>query len=241
VMAHRRLFRLLGTVAPGIEFTTAATPQMRFDFQAPLMSLPRLLGVRVDTVAAPRAYLSADPTRSEMWRARLGSEGFKVGIAWQGNPAGSVDHGRSIPLRALAPLGAIEGVRLISLQKNHGAEQIDRRPAGMAIETPGHDFDGGADAFLDTAAVMMNLDLVVSSDTSIAHLAGARGRPTWVMLKKVPDWRWLLDRDDSPWYPTMRLFRQETIGDWAAVAARVANELRKLAPAPVDRGAASAA
>jgi hypothetical protein len=176
-----------------------------------------------------------------MWRARLGAHGFKVGVAWQGNPAGSVDQGRSIPLRELAPLAQVRGVRLISLQKNHGIEQIDRRPDGMTLETPGHDFDGGADAFIDTAAMMMNLDLVVSSDTSIAHLAGALGRPVWVMLKKVPDWRWLLDREDSPWYPTMRLFRQTESGDWTGVAARVADELRRLAPAAADPGVSSAA
>jgi len=241
VMAHRRLHRLLGTVAPGVEFVAAATPEMRFDFQAALMSLPRLLGVRVDTTDAPPSYLHADPTRTEMWRARLGPHGFKVGVAWQGNPAGSVDHGRSIPLGELAPLAQIRGVRLISLQKNHGVEQIDRRPAGMMLEMPGHDFDGGADGFIDTAAMMMNLDLVVSSDTSIAHLAGALGRPAWVMLKKVPDWRWLLDREDSPWYPAMRLFRQTQSGDWAGVAARVAQELRKAVPAGGDRGVSSAA
>lgn len=241
VMANRRLHRLLGTVAPGIDFTATATPEMRFDFQAPLMSLPRLLKVRVNGVDAPQSYLHADATRTEMWRTRLGSQGFKVGIAWQGNPAGTVDHGRSIPLRELAPLAQIDGVRLISLQKIHGTDQIERRPAGMTLETPGHDFDAGADAFIDTAAMMMNLDLVVSSDTSIAHLAGALGRPAWVILKKVPDWRWLLDRDDSPWYPAMRLFRQETHGDWAGTVARVAEELRKLAPVAEDRGASSAA
>jgi tetratricopeptide (TPR) repeat protein len=229
VMAHRRLHRLLATAGEGIEFVAAAMPEMRFDYQAPLMSLPRLLNVRVDTVAAPQSYLHADPARSETWRARLGSHGFKAGLAWQGNPAGSVDHGRSIPLREFAPLSQIGRVRLISLQKNHGAEQLDKRPAGMAVETPGHDFDGGADAFVDTAAMMMNLDLVVTSDTSIAHLAGALGRPVWVALKSVPDWRWLLGREDSPWYPSMRLFRQSRIGDWSGPVAAMARELRGLA------------
>lgn len=236
VMAQRRLHRLLGTVAPGVDFVTAATPNMRFDFQAPLMSLPRLLKVRVDTIRAPTSYLHADPTRSEIWHARLGSHGFRVGLAWQGNPAGSVDHGRSIPLREFAPLSQIGRVRLVSLQKNYGAEQIDTRPAGMALETPGHDFDDGVDAFIDTAAMMMNLDLVVTSDTSIAHLAGALGRPVWVALKKVPDWRWLLDREDSPWYPTMRLFRQERIDDWAGVAAQMTRELRKIVHAAGSSG-----
>ena len=241
VMVHRRLHCLLGTVAEGGAFVAAVTPHMRFDFQAPLMSLPRLLDVRVDTILAPRSYLSADPARSEIWRARLGSHGFKVGIAWQGNPTGNLDHGRSFPLRVLAPLGGIDGVRLISLQKNHGAEQVARRPGGMPVGMPGHDFDCGSDAFIDTAAMMMNFDLVVSSDTSIAHLAGALGRPTWVMLKKVPDWRWLLDREDCPWYPTMRLFRQTEINEWTAVAARIAHELRRLVPAAGNGCVSSAA
>ena len=236
VMANRRVHRLLGTVAPGVEFVTTATPAMHFDFQAPLMSLPRLLHVRVDTIRAPQSYLHADAMRTEMWRARLGSHGFRVGLAWQGNPAGSVDHGRSIPLREFAPLSHVERVRLVSLQKNHGAEQIDTRPAGMALETPGHDFDGGADAFVDTAAMMMNLDLVITSDTSIAHLAGALGRPVWVALKKVPDWRWLLDREDSPWYPTMRLFRQSRIDDWTDVTAQMVRELRKIVHAAGSNG-----
>ena len=120
-------------------------------------------------------------------------------------------------------LAQIPGVRLISLQKSHGqaAEDI----SGLAVESLGDAFDSGPDAFLDTAAVMENLDLIVTSDTSIAHLAGALGRPVWVGLKQVPDWRWMLDRSDSPWYPTMRLFRQTSPGDWSAVFRDMAVEL----------------
>ena len=108
-------------------------------------------------------------------------------------------------------------MRLISLQKHHGLDQLTNLPPGATVESLGDEFDSGPDAFIDTAAVMSNLDLIITSDTSIAHLAGALGRPTWVALKYVPDWRWLLDRDDSPWYPTMRLFRQETPGNWRFV------------------------
>ena len=118
-------------------------------------------------------------------------------------------------------------MRLISLQKNHGLDQLEGLPAGTTVETLG-DFDDGRDAFVDTAAVMENLDLVVTSDTSIAHLAGALGRPTWVALKYVPEWRWLLDREDSPWYPTMRLFRQTADGDWQSVFAKMEQDLRAL-------------
>ena len=225
VQASRRLHRILSTVAGGVTFVDAIDPAMTFDYQLALMSLPRLLGIRTDTVPATGAYLHADARRSEIWRARLGEHGFKVGIAWQGNPAGSIDNGRSIPLKEFAPLSAVEHVRLVSLQKNFGAEQIDRKPAGMIVETPGFDFDDGADAFIDTAAMMANLDLIVTSDTSIAHLAGALGRPVWIALKHVPDWRWLLDRPDSPWYPTARLFRQARPGDWNGVMAEIAAAL----------------
>ena len=227
VMVTRRLHRLLSVLGPDVTFVDSVTPEMKFDFQIALMSLPRALQIRVDSVPAPVPYLRADAKRSDIWRARLGEHGYKVGLAWQGNPAGRVDNGRSIPLQAFAPLSEIEGVRLISLQKNFGTEQLRRRPPGMAIEAPSHEFDDGVDAFIDTAAMMVNLDLVVTSDTSIAHLAGALGRPVWVALKYVPDWRWLLDREDSPWYPTMRLFRQTAVDDWAGVAHRMAAALRE--------------
>ena len=119
-------------------------------------------------------------------------------------------------------------MRLISLQKNDGVEQLSDLPASMIVETLGDYFDAGPDAFVDTVAAMMSLDLVITSDTAIAHLAGALGRPVWLLLQHVPDWRWLLDRSDSPWYPTMRLFRQPRPGDWAGAFADIASELRKL-------------
>ena len=225
VLAPRRLHRLLAGRDFG--FVDSVTPDMPFDFQLALMSLPRVLGIRPGSVPAQVPYLRADARRSEIWRTRLGEGGFKVGIAWQGNPAGSIDNGRSIPLKEFAPLGGVEQVRLISLQKNFGAEQLDRKPDSLVVERPGFAFDDGADAFIDTAAMMANLDLVVTSDTSIAHLAGALGRPVWIALKKVPDWRWLLDRDDSPWYPTARLYRQRGPGDWAGVLHQIAAALRR--------------
>jgi ADP-heptose:LPS heptosyltransferase len=115
---------------------------------------------------------------------------------------------------------------LISLQKGDGLEQLSGLPEGMQVETLGPDFDTGPHAFLDSAAAMMSLDLVITSDTAIAHLAGALGRPVWLALQQVPDWRWLLDRSDSPWYPTMRLFRQKQRGDWSGVFAQMETELR---------------
>src|SRR5262249_26247118 len=155
-------------------------------------------------------------------------EGFKIGIAWQGKPGAKIDRGRSFPVSELLTLQDLPGVRLISLQKNYGLDQLAKLPEGARIEQFGEGFDEGLDAFADTAAVMENLDLIITSDTSIAHLAGALGRPTWVALKYVPDWRWMLDRRDSPWYPTMRLFRQGSERTWAPVFSAMKEELRRV-------------
>jgi hypothetical protein len=136
--------------------------------------------------------------------------------------------GKSFQVTWLRDISQLPSIRLISLQKNEGSEQVTTLPDGMKVETLGDDFDCGPDAFLDTAAVMENLDLVITADTSIAHLAGALGRPTWVALRLVPDWRWLLDRHDSPWYPTMRLFRQQTRDDWSSVFSAMERELTRM-------------
>jgi predicted O-linked N-acetylglucosamine transferase (SPINDLY family)/glycosyltransferase involved in cell wall biosynthesis/SAM-dependent methyltransferase len=200
-----------------------------FDLQLPLLSVPFALGYTPDQNSPAPPYLSADPDRVEFWSRRLPTRGFRVGIAWQGNPLQPTDKARSIPLRAFASLARLAGIVLVSLQKDAGVDQLAALPLGMVVESLGVDFDAGRDAFLDTAAVMMNLDLVITCDTAVAHLAGALGRPVWIMLKQVPDWRWMLDREDSPWYPTARLFRQTRAGDWDEVLARVAVELVPLA------------
>jgi tetratricopeptide (TPR) repeat protein len=186
-----------------------------------LVSVPGVLGITPETIPATVPYLAADPQRTAAWRARLGP-GFKIGISWQGSPGFIHDKGRSIPLAAFAPLAGLPGVRLISLQKRPGVEQIHGVPFRERIEQVLDPSDTGETAFLDTAALVANLDLVVASDSMNAHLAGALARPTFVALRKVPDWRWLLGRDDCPWYPTARLFRQTTDGDWGEVFARVA-------------------
>lgn len=193
---------------------------------APLMSVPRLTGLTIEAIPSGTPYLSADPERIALWRTRLGDTGFKIAIAWQGRPNQRMDRGRSMPLAALAPLAALPGVRLISLQKHAGSEQIASFPG--LVETLGPDFDAGDAAFLDAAAVMAVADLVVSTDTSIPHLAGALGRPTMLALRHIPDWRWLLGRDDTPWYPTMRLFRQTVPGDWSGVCRRIADAVSAL-------------
>ena len=136
------------------------------------------------------------------------------------------DIGRSFSVRHFESLSKIPNVRLISLQKNTGLEQLADAPDGMKVESFADQLDTGPDAFIDTAAVMENLDLIITSDTAIPHLAGALGRPTWVALKYAPDWRWLLDRPDSPWYPTMRLFRQDSYNSWPSVFSEIESELR---------------
>ena len=149
-----------------------------------------------------------------------------VGIVWQGNPRHRLDRYRSAPLAVFAPLARVPGVRLISLQKGAGCEQIATAP--LTVEQPQEELDAGGESFADTAAIMKCLDLVISSDTAIPHLAGALGVPVWVALTFVPDWRWLLHCRDSPWYPTMRLFRQSRFGQWEDVFQHMANELERL-------------
>ena len=222
---QRRLRHLLRSVSPAVQYANVDDANLQFDVHCPLMSLPRALGTTLATVPDKVPYLSADTALVEHWRRRIGPAGFKVGICWQGSAA-KIDIGRSFPLALFRGLSQLPGVRLISLQKGAGEAQIAAMPAGMKLEVLGKDFDAGPDSFLDTAAVMQSLDLIISSDTGVAHLAGALGRPAWVALKRVPDWRWLMDRPDSPWYPTMRLFRQTVHGDWPGVFARIESELQ---------------
>ncbi|MBW8884261.1 MAG: glycosyltransferase family protein, partial [Planctomycetia bacterium] len=197
-------------------------PRPPFDCWIPLMSLPRVFGPAPLPALAP--YLSADSSRVAHWRSRLASiPGRKIGIAWQGSPSYPGDRDRSIPLSHFLQLQNIPGVSLISLQKGFGTEQLAENPGHRVLALDDElDADG---AFLDTAAVMRNLDLVISSDTSIPHLAGALGVPVWLALPLVPHWRWQLHGETTPWYPSMRLFRQIKRGDWGQVFERIAAEL----------------
>jgi tetratricopeptide (TPR) repeat protein len=212
------LRRLISGVLDGARIVAAGDALPPFDVWCPLLSLPHLLGMQAPTPP----YLAADPARVAAWQSRIGTHGRRIGIAWQGNPASAAERGRSVPVREFLPLARVPEVRLISLQKHHGTDQLAALPDGLRIETLGEDFDAGPEAFLDAAAVMQCVDLVVTSDTSVAHLAGALGRPVWVALQHVPDWRWLLEGETCLWYPTMRLFRQPKRGDWASVFARIA-------------------
>lgn len=226
VACSRPLIPLLSR-CPEIERCFAQDePLPSFDVQAPLLSLPGVFGSTLQDLPADVPYLEADPRLVERWREELAHvAGFKVGIAWQGSRNYRRDRARSVPLAEFAPLARIPGVRLISLQKGDGSEQLAKVVDQFEVLDLGSRLDLAAGAFMDTAAVMESLDLTITSDTSIPHLAGALGVPVWVALPHVPDWRWLLDREDSPWYPTMRLFRQATRGDWREVFGRIATAL----------------
>jgi tetratricopeptide (TPR) repeat protein len=188
------------------------------DVRAPFLSLPLLLGNTPDNVPAQVPYLHADPALVEHWRRELSQDpSFKIGIVWQGNPGHRKDSQRSIPLRHFAPLARLDGVRLFSLQKGPGREQLAEFAQRWPITDLADRLAERAGAFTDTAAVLMNLDLLVAADTAVVHLAGGLGRPVFLALSAAPDWRWLLDRPDTPWYPGMRLFRQRDWGNWESV------------------------
>jgi tetratricopeptide (TPR) repeat protein len=216
------LLRLLENAIPRVALVDSRTVPAGFDYHVPLMSLPLALGLRLDSIPRSRPYLRTEPERVARWRARIGEPGFKIGISWQGARTGIMT--RAMPLSCFERISRLEDVRLISLQKGFGTEQLNSLPR---VERLGEDFDAGPDSFLDSAAVLESLDLVITLDSALAHLAGAMGRRVWVALKRVPDWRWLLERGDSPWYPSMRLFRQKSEGDWASPFADMEAELRR--------------
>ncbi len=224
------LFDLLKTLDADIEFRPAeqAGSVAGIKGWTPMMHLPRALGLAPDEFVPKMPYLRAEPERVARRREQIGQRGFKVGIAWQGNYDPRIDQGRSAPLSAFAPLADIPGVRLISLQRGKAEEDIGKVAFAARIENPGADIDVATDGFRETAALIEALDLVVTVDTSIGHLAGALNKPAYIMLKRLgTDWRWLFGRSDTVWYPQTRLFRQRMPGDWGELLERVAADLRR--------------
>lgn len=196
--------------------------EAEFDLDVPLMSLPHLVGPVEPFWPQTGPYVLPEPGRVEAWKDRLaGHDGPTIAIYWQGNPNHRSDNLRSIPLAQFEPLILTPNVRLISLQQGTGPEQIDDLPWGNRILHLGDEINQDG-ALLDTAAILANVDLMVTSDTGPAHLAGAMGVPVWTALMNVPEWRWQLSRQTTPWYPTMRLFRQPTPGDWSSVFSEIA-------------------
>lgn len=234
---HPSLVRLLSRL-PGVSevITDGGRPSSSIDLWCGLMSLPQRFGTTLETIPATTPYLTADPADVAHWRARLaGFAGLRVGLCWAGGQfnVGQIqrDRRRSVSLDTLAPLGEISGVQFISLQKGPPAVQAARPPLGMAL----HDLSEDQRDFADTAAIVDNLDLVISVDTSVAHLAGALGKPVWLLNHFDTDWRWLQNREDSPWYPTLRQFRQPVPGDWGSVLSRARDALRRLAAGDQDQ------
>jgi cytochrome c-type biogenesis protein CcmH/NrfG len=217
----QRLFQT--TMAGRCQIVVRGQPLPPFDLHCPILSLPLAFKTTMESIPAEVPYLFADAELVESWRQKLGvsAAGLKVALAWAGNPKVKGDRTRSMSLDRLAPLWEVGGATFYSLQKGAAAVRADQPPAGQPLVNLAPELHD----FADTAAVMGLMDLVITTDTSVAHLAGALGRPVWVMLRFMPDWRWFLDRDDSPWYPTMRLFRQTTPGDWLDVVQRVAKHL----------------
>jgi len=209
---------------PGVEQVFArGEPLPSFDLHCPLPTLPRVFGTTLQNLPADVPYLRADPALVEQWRERLGpgDSRLKVGLAWAGNPVHHNDVNRSMALRELLPVLSVPDVRFFSLQRQDAASELRHLLPELQVV----DLDEDLSDFANTAAVLENLDLVISVDTAVAHLSGALARPTWLLLPFAPDFRWMLERDDSPWYPTMRLFRQTRPGDWAGVIERVSAEL----------------
>ena len=239
---QRPLLRLLRKIA-GVDMLIALGDELpAFDVHAPLLSLPRIFKTSLSTIPAKVPYLHAEPALVQVWKEHLDEfRGMKIGICWQGSPTWNRDQHRSIPLRHFARLARIPGVSLLSLQKGHGLEQLDCLNDDVTVTNFDSRLDEQTGPFVDTAAVMANLDLVVTCDTAIAHLAGGLGVPVWLAEEFVAEWRWLQDRADTPWYPTMRIFRQHQPGDWGDVFARIESALRnelRCSPSlvPLDAG-----
>ena len=226
-----RSLRDLLTCLDNVTIATTDNPPPANAYQFPLLSLPLLFDTTPDTLPAEVPYLHADPKLVAHWRNRFATlPGLRVGLTWAGNPRlgtmslGATDRRRSLPENALAQLGRVSGVTFVSLQVG------DVVPAGVETIDRTRDLTD----FAQTAALISTLDLVIAVDTAVAHLAGALGRPIWLLNRFDTDWRWMDGRDDSPWYPTMRQFRQETPGDWSSVIVqRVARALAEFKPGEV--------
>jgi Tfp pilus assembly protein PilF len=224
--AQRELLQVLAGCDGVDQLVPLCPPFPPHDFFCLCMSLPRLLSPDVESIPRIVPYICADEKLIAQWRARLESiKGFRVGIGWQGNPNYAADRYRSIPLQRFESLARIPGVRLISLQRGFGSEQLAAVREQFPIVDLGQEIDKLNGPFIDTAAIMRNLDLVISSDTVLVHLAGALGVPVWMPTSFVPDWRWFFERKDSPWYPTLRLFRQRERLIWEPVFEEIAKEL----------------
>jgi hypothetical protein len=235
VEVQRPLVPLLKNLAGAAAVCARGDPLPPFDRHCPLLSLPLALATTVESIPAAVPYVSAPPADISRWRDRIAAgDAMSVGLAWAGNKGHSNDYNRSLPLARLIPLLRLSGLHFVSLQKEL-REGDARILDSMKVARLGESVEN----FAETAAIVSQLDLVITIDTAVAHLAGALARPVWILLPFSADWRWFLDREDSPFYPTARLFRQRAIDDWDGVVARVSAALsaaRKNAGANQDAG-----
>jgi Flp pilus assembly protein TadD len=226
----RPLVRLAASLPGNLIITPTTARPPSFDVWSPLLSLPRILRTRIDSIPADVPYLGVRPGIAARWRDRLSHmAGLKVGLVWAGNPHHVNDLRRSIELERLKPVLEVAGASFVALQVGPRAHDVAKLLPGTIT-----DVSAALSDFAETAGAILNLDLVIAADTAVVHLAGALGKPVWAMLPFSPDWRWLLERADSPWYPTLRLYRQPAPADWDSVIARVAADLRELAARRAD-------
>jgi hypothetical protein len=217
-----RLLKSCNGIDEIIEKTSANKLSLQPDVHVHLLDLPSIFDTTLNSIPTNIPYITPDQILVDQWASRLKvDDGFKIGIVWAGNPHHTRDHNRSCSLADFAKLADVPGLSFYSLQKGHDSIESDNPPMGIKIVNLNNELND----FADTAAVIANLDLVISVDTAVAHLTGAIGKPVWTLLPFAPDWRWFLKRNDSPWYPGMRLFRQTKLNDWTEVFEQVREEL----------------
>jgi tetratricopeptide (TPR) repeat protein len=221
----KKLFSLLKNLKSVDQFLIEGNALPKYDYYCTLLSLPFAFRTEIKTIPFNIPYLNISQDRIIKWKNYLGRKDFKIAINWQGGKS-KVDSGRSFPLKLFKNISNIRGIRLISLQKNEGSEQLI--DGNLEIQTLPKNFDNSGEEFLDSAAIMKSVDLVITGDTSLTHLAGALGVNTWLALKHVPDWRWLIDKQNSPWYACHRIFRQKKLDDWQQVFLDMEKEIKIL-------------
>ena len=232
VQTHKPLVPLFSLCDYIDQVIPDGNPLPRADIYMPLLSLPFVFKTTVETVPVDIPYLYADEKLQKVWQKKISDDkNFKIGICWQGKHLDFLDNNplctRAVPLSFFSALNTIPGVSLYSLQKTCGMEQLKKLPKNMTIKTFDN-FDATNGRYMDTAALMTQLDLIISVDTSVVHLAGALGKPVWILIPYNAAWHWMQKRTDSPWYPTVRLFRQPKPHDWDSVMVTIVQELRKV-------------
>lgn len=229
VLCQTELAGLLRSIAEIDEVLVAGDPIVECDFQCSLLSIPRILKTSLDTIPRDVPFFHANEERQAYWKDMLSKqEGIKVGLNWSGNLLFPKDEFRSIPLSSFVPLDEVAGAQLVSLQQVNGLDQIAPLTDSWDLWQPGPEYQAEVGDFMEAAALIQNLDLVITTDTAVAHLAGGLGVPVWILVSRLPEWRWLRERTDSPWYPSARLFRQSELGEWEPVIQEVKAALAEL-------------